>query len=229
MAWTRALTPDAPTVTGLSEIVGVIPDMPATVRTAVEPTFHVVLPASKTPNYADFLSIKLTGQDMPGTIRALHATWKRVGVSPSMDEFFLSQLRSNLYVDLQIQGEAMAICAGLSILLACLGLFALAAYMTERRTKEIGIRKAMGAGPWDVMALLLWQFTVPVLYAVAVAAPVGFLAMHDWLAQFAYRVPLSPWTFALAAVAAVAIAWLTVGWQSYVVARAKPAGALQYE
>ncbi len=61
------------------------------------------------------------------------------------------------------------------------------------------------------------------------AAPVGFLAMHDWLSQFAYRVPLSLWTFALAALAAVAIAWLTVSYQSWIVARAKPAGALQYE
>jgi putative ABC transport system permease protein len=123
----------------------------------------------------------------------------------------------------------MAICAGLSILLACLGLFALSAYMTERRTKEIGIRKAMGAGTPDVVALLLWQFTVPVLCAIAVAAPLGFFAMSDWLRQFAYRVPLSLWTVALAAAAAVVIAWLTVSWQSYVIARAKPAGALQYE
>ena len=118
-----------------------------------------------------------------------------------------------------IQGETMAICAGLAILLACLGLFALSAYMTERRTKEIGIRKAMGAGTRDVVLLLLWQFTIPVLAAVAVATPVGFIAMSDWLRQFAYRAPLTPWTFVLAGVAAVVIAWLTVWYQSYAVAR----------
>jgi putative ABC transport system permease protein len=101
--------------------------------------------------------------------------------------------------------------------------------MTERRTKEIGIRKAMGAGTQDVVLLLLWQFTIPVLCAVAVATPVGAWAMGGWLHQFAYRVPLSAWTFLLAGAAAVIIAWLTVSYQSYIVARAKPAGALQYE
>ena len=229
MTWTRALSAGDVPVTGRSEIIGVIPDMPATVRAAVDPTAYMVLPRANTPNYADFLSIKLTGRDAPGTVRALQALWKRTGDGSPLDTFSLSQFRSNLYVDLVVQGEAMAICAGLAILLACLGLFALAAYMTERRTKEIGIRKALGAGRWDVVALLLWQFTTPVLCAVAVAAPVGFLAMHDWLSQFAYRVPLSLWTFALAALAAVAIAWLTVSYQSWIVARAKPAGALQYE
>jgi putative ABC transport system permease protein len=223
MTWTRDLRPDAKPLTGPSRIVGVIPDMPVTVRTPVNPTIYFVAPAD-----VDILSVRLGG-DPAATTKAIEAEWKRTGRDQPITTLFLSQFRQNLYLDLTIQGETMAICAGLAILLACLGLFALSAFLTERRTKEIGIRKAMGAGKWDVVRLLLWQFTAPVLCAIAVAAPVGFLAMHDWLGQFAYRVPLSLWTFALAAVAAVAIAWLTVGWQSYVVARSKPAGALQYE
>ena len=79
------------------------------------------------------------------------------------------------------------------------------------------------------MLLLLWQFTIPVLAAIAIALPVGFVAMDWWLHGFAYHVPLSVWTFVLAAVAAVVIAWLTVSYQSFMVARAKPAGALRYE
>jgi putative ABC transport system permease protein len=223
MLWTRDLEPNTTPVTGRSEIVGVVPDLPVTVR-AVNPTFYFLAPRNM-----DVLSIKMTGRDMPGTLRAIEAAWKRTTPGRPISEMFLGQFRQNLYLDLTIQGETIAICAGLAILLACLGLFGLAAYMTERRTKEVGIRKAMGAGTLDVVALLLWQFTTPVLVAVAVAAPVGFWAMHDWLGQFAYRVVQSPWTFVLAAAAAVLIAWLTVGWQSYVVARAKPAGALQYE
>src|SRR6185312_9387340 len=164
------------------------------------------------PKNMDLVSIKMTGRDVPGTLRAIEAAWKRTGNGRPISEMFYGQFRQNLYLDLVIQGEMIAICAGLAIVLACLGLFALAAYMTERRTKEIGIRKAMGAGRWDVMRLLLWQFTVPVLVAIAVATPFGLLVMQDWLSQFAYRVALSPWTFALGAVAAVLIAWLTVGW-----------------
>ncbi len=91
------------------------------------------------------------------------------------------------------------------------------------------MRKVMGADTRQVMLLLLWQFTVPVLAAAAIAIPVGFLAMDRWLSGFVYHVTLTPWTFVLAAAAAVTIAWLTVSWQSFVVARAKPAGALRYE
>jgi putative ABC transport system permease protein len=224
MPWTRALAPGETPVPGRSEIIGVVPDMPETLRAKVDPSFYFV-----GPKYLDMVSVKLTGRNVAGTMRDMEAVWKRTGNGPSIKGFLLSGYMLNRYADLLVQGEAIAICAGLAILLAGLGLFALSAFMTERRTKEIGIRKALGAGKWDVMALLLWQFTVPVLCAVAVAAPVGFLAMRDWLSQFVYRVPLSLWTFGLAAVAAVVIAWLTVAWQSYVVARAKPAGALQYE
>ncbi|MGZ3369891.1 MAG: FtsX-like permease family protein [Caulobacteraceae bacterium] len=224
MTWTRDLHPGETPLTGRSLIVGVVPDMPVTVRTPVNPTFYIL-----SPRDVGVLSVKMTGRDMPGTLKAIAAAWKRTGPSRPISETFLGQFRRNLYLDLVIQDAATAICAGIAILLACLGLFALSAFMTERRTKEIGIRKAMGAGQWDVVVLLLWQFTVPVLCAVAVVAPVGYIAMNNWLAQFAYRAPLSIWTFALAGASALAIAWLTVGWQSYAAARARPAGALQYE
>ena len=91
------------------------------------------------------------------------------------------------------------------------------------------MRKAMGANTRDVVLLLLWQFTLPVLAASAIAIPLGLWAMSWWLRGFVYHAPLSAWTFVLAPVAAVAIAWLTVSWQSFAVARAKPVGALRYE
>ncbi len=115
------------------------------------------------------------------------------------------------------------------MLIACLGLFALSAYTTERRTKEIGVRKAMGADTRQVVLLLLWQFTIPVLAATAIAVPIGYLAMDWWLRGFAYHAPLSAWTFVLAAGAAVGIAWCTVSCQSFMVARARPSTALRYE
>ena len=134
-----------------------------------------------------------------------------------------------LEADLIIQGLTVAICAGLAVLIACLGLFALSAYTTERRTKEIGVRKAMGADTRQVVLLLLWQFTIPVLVAIVIAIPLVLWAMNWWLHGFVYHVSLSALTFVLAAVAGVVIAWVTVSWQSFTVARAKPAGALRYE
>jgi putative ABC transport system permease protein len=207
-----------------SRIVGVVPDMPMTVRNAADPTFYFVSPAQ-----SSFVDIRMTGQDVPGTLKAIRDTWNRTNPGQPFNSLWLSQFRLGQYFDLTVQGTTVAICAGLAVLIACLGLFALSAFTTERRTKEIGVRKAMGADTRDVVLLLLWQFTVPVLVATAVAVPLGFLAMTWWLRGFVYHAPLSVWIFVVAAAAAVAIAWLTVSWQSYAVARAKPAGALRYE
>jgi putative ABC transport system permease protein len=214
----------APPPAAPSTIVGVVPDLPMTVRVATEPTFYFVSPAQSM-----FVNLRLTGKDMPGTVKALADTWKRTNAGQPFSELGLGQTRMTQYMDLIIQGVTIAVCAGLAVLIACLGLFALSAFTTERRTKEIGVRKAMGANTRDVVLLLLWQFTVPVLVATAVAIPLGALAMSWWLRGFVYHAPLSAWVFVLAAVIGIAIAWLTVSWQSFSVAKAKPAGALRYE
>jgi putative ABC transport system permease protein len=231
MTWTRYLPPATPgpaaqptPFTAPSTIIGVVPDMPVTVRAATDPTFYWIVPQN-----LGVLSIKMTGQDLPATVKAIEAAWKKTGNTQPIQETFLSQTRLDLYLDLIIQGVTIGICALLAVLIACLGLFALSAYTTERRTKEIGIRKVMGADTLQVVLLLLWQFTIPVLVAIAIAVPAGVLAMNWWLHGFTYHVSLSAWTFVLAAVAGVLIAWVTVSYQSFVVARAKPAGALRYE
>jgi putative ABC transport system permease protein len=225
MTWDRFVKPGVPDVIAPSQIVGVIPDMPMTVRSATDPTFYFVIPKKQ----LGLLSIKLTGQDIRGTIKAIARVRKQTGATQPTIQFFLSQFRLPLYLDMIIQGVTIAICAVLAVVIACLGLFALSAYATERRTKEIGIRKVMGASTLDIVRLLVWQFTIPVLWSIAIALPLAFLAMNWWLHGFAYHVGLSAWTFVLAAVAALVIAWATVAWQSFMVARAKPAGALRYE
>jgi putative ABC transport system permease protein len=223
LLWPNYAPPGPPTMKP-SRIIGVIQDMPLTVRTATDPFVYYV-----SPYRLRVLSVRLTGQDIPGTMRGIDQAWKRTGHTAPIQETFVSQFRIGLYLDLIIQGTAVAICAGLAILIACLGLFALSAYTTERRTKEIGVRKVMGADTRQVVLLLLWQFTMPVLVATAIAIPIGFVAMDWWLRGFAYHVDLPAWTFVLAAAAGVVIAWLTVSYQSFVVARAKPASALRYE
>jgi putative ABC transport system permease protein len=222
MLWTHGS--GSPPAMEPSTIIGVVRDMPMSVRSAADPIIYYVM-----PNRLSVLSIKLTGQNIPGTVRAIDLAWKKTGHAHPIREAFMSQFRIDLYFDLIIQSATIGMCAVLAVLIACLGLFALSAFTTERRTKEIGVRKAMGANTGQVVILLLWQFTIPVLIATAIAIPVGLLGMGWWLHGFAYHVGLSPWTFVLAAVAAVAIAWLTVSYQSFMVARAKPAGALRYE
>ena len=207
-----------------SLIVGVVADAPNSMRIAVDPTFYVVNPRS-----SDFVNVRMTGKDIPGTLKALAETWKRTNPDQPYNVLALSQYRLIQYLDLTIQSATAGIGAGLAVLIACLGLFALSAYTTERRIKEIGVRKAMGADTRDVVLLLLWQFTIPVLVATAIAIPAGFVAMDWWLRGFVYHAPLSAWTFLLAAVAVVLIAWVTVSWQSFAMARAKPVRALRYE
>lgn len=222
MLWTR---PGAKPVTGPSEIIGVVSDMPMTVRDATDPIFYLVVPGAG----PSVISIRLTGQDISGTARAIERLWAHVDPVHPMIGTFLSQYRQTLNLDLIIESEAVADCAALAVLLACVGLFALSAYTAERRTKEIGIRKAMGASTLDVVRLLVWQFSIPVICAIGIATPIAVLITDHWLHQFVYRVGLSAWPFVAAPAAALIIAWLTVLFHSYTVGKSNPAAALRYE
>lgn len=135
----------------------------------------------------------------------------------------------SLYVALLHQAQLFAVFAGVAVLLACLGLLGLAASIVERRTREIGIRKALGADTADIIRLLLRQFAKPVLWANLIAWPVTAYAMQRWLQGFAYHVDLAAWLFPAAAALALLIAMLTVSTHSILVARAKPVAALRYE
>ena len=122
-----------------------------------------------------------------------------------------------------------AVFVGIAIFIACLGLFGLAAFTAGRRTREIGIRKVFGARDRDVVVLLLWQFSVPVLIANLIAWPVAWYYLHDWLQGFAYRITLSPLYFLASGLAALLIAWATILGHALRVARANPIHALRYE
>ena len=117
----------------------------------------------------------------------------------------------------------------IAILVACLGLFGLASFTAEQRTKEIGIRKALGATISSIVILLIKEFTKWVLLANIIAWPIAYVAMNHWLQNFAYRIKIGLGTFILAGVLALVIALLTVGYQAIKAARANPVKALRYE
>jgi len=143
--------------------------------------------------------------------------------------FFVDEHIELLYQGILRQSQAFGICAVLAMILACIGLFSVTSAMAERRTKEIGIRKALGADTGDVLKLLLWQFTKPVMWASVAAWVVAAYVMRRWLAGFAYHIDLPLWMFPAAAVAALLIALATVTTQSILVARSRPVAALRYE
>ncbi|MFC3080511.1 ABC transporter permease [Phenylobacterium terrae] len=211
-----------------SEIIGVAPDFTfGSMRSTIQPTLFSM--SRHKPPLSVALAVKLDGQSTPETLAAIDRLWKRYGGGRPILRVFADQFTMRLYIDTLTQGATIALAAIIALSIACLGLFALSAYTTERRTKEIGIRKAMGASSVDVLKLLVWQFTKPVLIANLIAWPVAWMAMNSWLNGFAYRVDVAPWTFAAAAGAALLIAWATVVFHALKVARAKPVGALRYE
>jgi len=211
-----------------SEIIGVVPDFTfGSMREPIEGTMFMVGP--KVSFYAIALNAKLDGRHIPEALRGVDRVWKRMEGDVPMQRAFVTLFTLRLYIDVLVQGALITIAAVVALSIAALGLFALSAYTTERRTKEIGIRKAMGADTGDILKLLVWQFTKPVLWANLIAWPVSFLVLTGWLGGFAYHVGLAAWTFAAAAAAALAIAWATVFIHALRVARAKPVGALRYE
>ena len=119
--------------------------------------------------------------------------------------------------------------SGIAVFIACLGLFGLSVFTAETRTKEIGIRKSMGASRANILRLLLWEFSKPVLWANLIAWPVAYYFMNRWLEGFAYHVDLAPWMFVAASGVALVIAIATVISHALLVARAQPVTALRYE
>ncbi len=211
-----------------SEIIGVVPDFTfGSMRAPIESTMFMVGP--KVSYYAVALNAKLDGRRIPETLQGIDRVWKRIEGDAPIQRAFVAIFTLRLYIDTVVQGALITIAAVVALSVAALGLFALSAYTTERRTKEIGIRKAMGADTSDILRLLVWQFTKPVLWANLIAWPVSYMVLGGWLGGFAYHVDLAPWTFAAAAAAALVIAVATVFAHALRVARAKPVGALRYE
>ena len=166
----------------------------------------------------------------PAAIRArTEAVWKRLAPDVPFDGEFSEDIIAELYQSEEARAQTFAGFALLAVIVACLGLFGLAAFTAERRTKEIGIRKVLGARSRDIVKLLAWQFSKPVIVANLIAWPVAWWVMRDWLNGFDSRIALGPTPFLLAGFLALAIALGTIAGHAFKVARANPIHALRYE
>jgi putative ABC transport system permease protein len=134
-----------------------------------------------------------------------------------------------MYADVQRTGSIFTSFAILAITIACLGLFALSAFMAEQRSKEIGIRKVLGASVQGITSLLSMDFVKLVLLAIVIASPIAWWGMNKWLQDFAYRIDISWWMFAAAGLVAILIALITVSFQSVKAALANPIKSLRSE
>jgi putative ABC transport system permease protein len=211
-------------------VIGVVRDFSLFPRDqAIRPTAYSVGWTTGDAPISEVLHVKLRGRDIPETLEAMDALWAKAGDGSPIQRTFLDAFIQEMVVAVQRQGQAFGVLAGVAVLLACLGLFGLSIAAAQRRTKEIGIRKAMGASSRDIVLLLLWQFLKPVLWAGLIAMPLAWCLMQRWLSGYAYHITLGLWPFLGAAVLAVLIALATVITHAVLTARAVPATALRYE
>ncbi|MYA76770.1 MAG: FtsX-like permease family protein [Gemmatimonadetes bacterium] len=177
-----------------------------------------------------YMVIRIRGEAPRRGMEILQDQWRQIYPNhPAMEISFLDANLEQLYSAEQRLGSVFIAGAALSMLIACLGLLGLSSYMAEQRTREIGIRKVLGATISNVIVLLSGDFTKLVLLAFVIGAPVGYFAMGAWLEDFPYRVELGIGVFVLAGLVALIISWLTVGYQAFKAATANPADAVHGE
>ncbi|HWB92177.1 MAG TPA: FtsX-like permease family protein, partial [Puia sp.] len=175
------------------------------------------------------LAIRFQGGNIPGLVRRVEAKWKAMADGVPFNYTFMDNDFNNLYKAEEQTGKVFITFAIFAILIACLGLFGLVTYAAEQRTKEIGIRKVLGANVAGIVAMLSRDFVRLVFIASVIAFPLAWWGMNQWLQGFAYRIGVSWWIFVVAALTAVAIALVTVSFQTIRAALANPVRSLRSE
>lgn len=174
------------------------------------------------------MAIRIKTNDIPALLKTLGKTWKATTDNPFAYSF-LDERFNRMYESEQRVGKLFGIFAGLAVVIACLGLFGLAAFTTIQRTKEIGVRKVLGASVLSIVSLLSKDFVKLVGIAIVIASPLAWYGMNQWLSDFAYKVSIEWWVFLLAGVLAVGVALLTVSFQSIKAALVNPVKSLKAE
>jgi putative ABC transport system permease protein len=213
-------------------LIGVVKDFNfETLKNSVKP-MAVILNAGK--NYwmvrqsDNEIAIRISPGDISLAIEKLEAIWKKYSASPFEFTFLDQNIDSTFRAEMRL-GRIVLVFTVLTIIIACLGLFGLATYLGEQRSKEISIRKVLGASIPEVIGLLLQDFLLLICIAFIIAAPLGWLIMKSWLDGFAYRTVIEWWIIALSGISAFLVAILTIGYQSLKVARQNPVINLKSE
>jgi len=175
------------------------------------------------------VSLKVKAASTPSILEIAEAKWKTMAPGMPFSYRFMDDAFAEMYKSEQRAGKIALTFSVLAILIACLGLFGLAAFIAEQRTKEIGIRKVLGASVNGIVQLLSKDFVLLVLIAFVIALPIAWWAMNKWLQDFAYRINISWWVFLLAGVASLLIALITVSFQAVKAALTNPVRNLRTE
>ena len=205
-------------------IIGVVQDYNfASLRKNIEPAVFCYSPQNT------FMYVKTSGKDAPVAIAAAEKIWKEYGSEFPFSYSFLDDDYNQMYQSDERAGTLFNTLAAIAIFISCLGLFGLTTYTAQIKTKEIGIRKVLGASVTSITGSLAKEFMAPVFIAFIVAAPVAWFAMNKWLQNFAYRININVWTFLVAGGSVLLIALITISFQSIKAARANPVKSLRTE
>ncbi|HET6568632.1 MAG TPA: ABC transporter permease [Rhodothermales bacterium] len=207
------------------EVIGVVQDFHfRSLHQAIEPlVIHIYPPAFGN------LSVRIRPENAPDALDFMKQVWARWSPDWPFQYTFLDQDFARMYEADRKVGQIFSVFAGLAIFIACMGLFGLSSFAAERRTKEIGVRKVLGASVSGIVVMLSSDFLKLIAVGFVVAAPIGYLVMQRWLNDFAYHVDIGPGYFIAAALATFAIAILTVSYRSIRAALADPVKSLRYE
>jgi putative ABC transport system permease protein len=212
------------------KVIGVVKDFNiSSLHDVVEP-FALFNNASNTYSVnSSFISVRLQPGNINAYLNNIEDAWKKFAPNTPFDYSFLDQEFDALYRSEQRMGKVFGIFTFLSIFVACLGLFGLSIFTAERRKKEIGVRKVLGASVQSVVGLLSKDFLKLVMISAIIAFPVAWFAMNKWLEDFAYRITVSWLVFFIAAVAALLISLITVSFRAIKAAVANPVKSLRTE
>jgi putative ABC transport system permease protein len=230
--WTprEAIGQTFPTPEDTLSVLGVVEDFHySSMRSEVKPLVLFLKNPVFTGNRPSSVYARLAPGATGEAVNTLRETWQEVAGTEPFQYQFLDQTYDAVHRDVQRASLLFSLFAGIAIVIACLGLFGLATYTVQRRSKEIGIRKALGATASQVVGLLSKEFLQLVAVAGVIALPIAYLAMQQWLAEFAYRTNLGVGLFAGAIALAVAIAALTISYHALRAAHLDPATTLQDE
>lgn len=206
-------------------VVGVVNDYhQVSLKKALDPTAFYCSPYN-----GEFYSMRIKTNRLSQTIGAVRSAWEKAFPGNPFDFFFLDEYFAQQYENEQAFGRLSTIFAILAMIVGCLGLFGLSGYTITQRTKEIGIRKVLGASTTGIVTLLSKDILWLVLIAIAIASPLAWWVMTQWLQDFAYRINIQWWLFALAGGVAIVIALATVSFQAVRAAWANPVKSLRSE
>ncbi len=206
-------------------VIGVVKDFSiASLRTRIQPL--VIMGSVRDP---EVMYVKLAGNNFSDAISSLEKTWKQNFTSVPFSRWFLNEEFEQLYHQERNMGTLFGYFAALGVIIGCLGLFGLASFTVEQRTKEIGIRKVLGATGTQILLLITYRFVRLILISLLIGIPLSVYLMNNWLSQFAYQASIGWFVFAGSALLLLALTCVTVGIESMQAALKNPVEAIRHE